>query len=230
MPTLQMLFQPLMDIDRIEADAEEGRFRLRATGGGFFAKLFGMGTKAVVTADSHGFRLQKTTFGADENTYIPRSQIASTVCVVAKPLEFLVLGLFTLPLLGLGLIFLLVYFFAKRRVIVGVVSSGGTVESVKLKATVDHLDDIREGMKILERLLRDEATPGPPTAVTAQPARPVAARPARSPPPPPPPVAGNSTLITCPSCGTRMNLPASAAGRKVRCTSCREVFTASADE
>jgi len=221
MPLLQTMFQPMMDINKIDADADNSRFRLKAAGGGFFARLLGLGTKATITADAHGFRLQKTTFSVDENTYIPRTKIASTVCVVTKPLEYLILGLLTLPLFGLGLIFILVYFFAKKRVIIGVVSTGGTVESVKLKATDGHTDDIRDGMEILEGLIRDESSAGRTTPQATR------ARPASA---PPQPQAEETNIMSCPHCGTRMSIPVSAAGRKFRCTSCREVFTAMAEQ
>ena len=65
-----------------------------------------------------------------------------------KPMEFLMLALATaIPTVGIGLvIFLLAYFLSNKRVIVGVLSTGGTVESVKLKASAADLEDIRDGM------------------------------------------------------------------------------------
>ena len=238
MAMFQTVFQPMMKLRSVEADASEPLFRVKATGGGALAQMLGMGSKASLTINEEGFRLQKTTFGSDENTYIPRQQIASTVCVAMKPLEMLVLGLATLPLFGLGIIFIVMYFIGRRRVIVGVVSCGGTVESLKLKATDDQLEDIREGMAILDDLIRERG--GSSAERSERPERPAKAaeekgpskpwdeprkpKPVPAPAPAPAPAADATRIISCPACGTRMSVPASAAGRKVRCTSCREVF------
>lgn len=235
MPPLQAVFQPTMTATSIEAESD--RFRLKAQGGGFFAKLLGMGTASSMTVDAAGMRLKKSTFAGEENTFIPRHQIASTVSVVQKPVELLLIGLMTLPLFGLGLIFFIVYFFAKKRVIVGVLSTAGTVEVLKLKANKDDLSDIRDGMTVVEQLLQA----GSPASSALPPARteemapaPAAGRsrgtftPPAPPAAPPPPADTGTHLINCPSCQTQMSVPGNALGRKVRCVSCREVFRAEA--
>ncbi len=227
---MQTMFQPMMDVEKVTADDE--RFRLKATGGGFLAKMLGMGTKATVTADASGFRLQKSTFGQEENIFVPRSHIASTLYIVSKPLEFLVLGLVTLPLFGLGLVFILVYFLSKKRIVIGVVSSGGTVESVKLKANTDTLDDVREGMKLLEELIRpvraERNDSDSKTVSDDAQTRPAAPSPSRGKALPLPPSTVAETIdADCPGCGARISLPATSVGKRVRCPSCREVFTAS---
>lgn len=107
----QTVFQPMMTVHGIKADADTQRFTIKAAGGGFLANLLGLGTRSSLTVDENGFRLHKTTFGADERTYIPRSQIASTVHVVMKPVELLILGFVTLPIVGFGLILIVVYSF-----------------------------------------------------------------------------------------------------------------------
>ena len=252
MAQFQLVFQQQMKIRGIEADASEPLFRVKAVGGGAIAQMLGMGSKASITVNEDGFRLQKTTFGSDENTYIPRQQIASSVCLVMKPMELLVLGLATLPLFGLGLVFILIYFFSRRRVVIGVVSVGGTVESLKLKANDDELAELREGMAILDELIRtrggaaperserperpakaavEEKTPAKPWDEPRKPksVSGSASAPALRPPPTPAADAGGTRIICCPACGTRMSVPASATGRKVRCTSCREVFPVPAE-
>lgn len=259
MPLLA-LFQATMKTDRVEAESDARRFRLKATGGNFLTAILGISPRASLTADAHGFRLQKTTFGSEENTYIPRNKIASTVSVVVSPVQYLIAGIMNLFVAGLmllmlaftkadvtvplvmfgliGVVFIILYFVSNRRVVIGVISTGGTGEVVKLKANENQLADIREGMKILEGLIRDDSVPAAPSLPDDReedappPRRPAAvAAPSRgkftpTPPPPPPPAADETSIITCPSCGTRMSIPSSAAGRKVRCTSCREVFTA----
>jgi predicted Zn finger-like uncharacterized protein len=233
MPPLQAVFQPVMTATAIETDAD--RFRLKAEGGGFLAKILGMGTTSAMSVDAAGMRLKKSTFGGEEHVFIPRHQIASTVYIVQKPLELLLLGLILLPALGLGLIFFVVYFFSKKRAIVGVLSTGGTVEVLKLKANADDLSDIKSGMALVEQLLQMGGGVSAPSPVRTEemPAAPPPP-PRRSftppaPPPPPPPPAGDAThIINCPSCGTQMSVPGSALGRKVRCVSCREVFRAEA--
>jgi predicted Zn finger-like uncharacterized protein len=229
-PLLQTIFQPMMTVRGLKADAAERKFQVKATGGGFLANLLGMGSKATLTMDEHGFRLNKLTFGSDEKVFIPRPQIASTVYVIMKPVELLVLGLMTLPI-GIGLVLLIVYFFARRRVIIGVVSTGGTVESVKLKANDDELAEIREGMAVVEELIRvrpgaeseDSGEERPPRRLS-EPSR-GASAPAAAPASAP----GVPRIVPCPSCGTRMSIPPSAVGRKVRCGSCREVFSANGE-
>jgi hypothetical protein len=46
----------------------------------------------------------------------------------------------------------------------------------------------------------------------------------------PPAERSQQITITCPNCNSRMKAPAASVGRKVRCASCREPFTVSADE
>ncbi len=222
MPSLQTIFQPMMRVRGIKADADAQRFTIKATGGGFLANLLGLGTKASLTVDENGFRLHKTTFSADEKTYIPRAQIASTVHVVMKPVELLILGLVTLPLFGFGIILIIVYFLSRRRVIIGVISTGGTAESVKLKASDDELEEIRDGMAILEELIRGRAEEEESDSADRRPLAPIAE--VRHAKPMPVSNPGLPHVIPCPSCGTRMSIPPGAAGRKVRCGSCREVF------
>lgn len=222
MPSLQTIFQPMMTVRGIKADADARRFTIKATGGGFLANLLGLGTRASWTVDENGFRLHKTTFSSDEKTYIPRPQIASTVHVIMKPVELLILGLLTLPFFGFGLILIIVYFLSRRRVIVGVISNGGTAESVKLKASDDELEEIRDGMAILDELIRGEADEKSSDSAERRTVAPIAEVSYAKPKP-----VSNPSLpqvIPCPSCGTRMSIPAGAAGRKVRCGSCREVF------
>lgn len=212
MPTIQSMFQPMMDIERIDADPDERRFRLKATGGGGFARMLGLGSYATITVDETGFRMQKKKFGSDETTFVPRGKIAASVCMVMKPLEWLGLGVTLLPFFGIGLIFLIAYLFAKKRIIVGVLSDGGTMESVKLKAKAANLEDVHEGMRILEELLMETA----------------AAPRANSPSHSQPPAVEQKVVTYCPHCEAKMSLPASGIGRKVRCLSCREVFMAEA--
>lgn len=231
MPMIQSIFQPMMEVDRVDADPDGGRFRLKAHGGSFFTRMLGLAPKATITVDETGFRLEKTKFGSEETTFIPMSKIASTVYMVMKPIEFLgfafscvVFGLpffaardvpvvVPLGLLGLALIFVLVFFFGKKRTIVGAVSAGSTVESVKLKAKAANIEDIREGMRILEELLMDTASAPPPSRSSEYSDAPVAA-------------VEEKVVTYCPHCEAKMSLPASGIGRRVRCLSCREVFTA----
>ena len=235
MPPLQAVFQPVMKVTGIETD--DDRFRIKAASGGFLAKLLGMGTASSLTVDSTGMRLKKSTFSGEEHTFIPRHQIASTVYVVQKPLELLILGLMTLMVL-VGIVLLIIYFFfSKKRVIVGVISSGGTVESLKLKATEDDLAEIKAGMAFVEQLLQagGGSTPAPPpppppsksgvapSFTARQQQKSVAAS-----PPPPPPTEGGTHIIACPSCRTQMSVTDATLGKKVRCVSCREVFRAEA--
>ena len=237
MPPIQALFQPQMTPTAIETDSD--RFRLKAEGGGLFAKMLGMGTTSSMVVDATGMRLKKSTFAGEELTFIPRHQIASTVYVVQKPVELLVLGLATL-IAVIGIVILIVYFFSKKRVLVGVLSTAGTVEVLKLKANEDDVAELKAGMAFLESLLQmapassAAASPVRTEEMPAAPPPPTARRSPSPPPPPapPPPVAAaapadaGTQIINCPSCGTQMSVPQNALGRKVRCVSCREVFRA----
>ena len=229
MPMIQSIFQPMMEIDRVDTDPDAQRFRLKAHGGSFFTRMLGLAPKATISVDETGFRLEKTKFGTEETTFIPISKIAATVYMVMKPVEFLgfafsclVFGLpmfaadvpapVPLAILFLGLIFVLVFFFGKKRTIVGAVSAGSTVESVKLKAKAANIEDIREGMRILEELLMETAAA--PRSRGSQYSE--------------PPAVEEKVVTYCPHCEAKMSLPVSGIGRKVRCLSCREVFTAEA--
>ncbi|WP_439626717.1 hypothetical protein [Gemmata sp.] len=251
MHLMQSVFQPLLTIDRVEADDDEKRFVLKATGGGFLAKLLGLGTKATVTVNETGFRLQKTRFGSDEVVFIPRGQIATTVRVVARPVELLVFGLSMMGLavvnLGasqvargggdtfgpmvaifalLGVVLLVAYFLSKRRITLGVGATGGTVESLKLKADEDSLEEIRAGMKILEAFLTAPVSAPAAVAAPAAPSRSTAGWVPVADPAAPADAQPEAFVVTCASCGSQMNVPAAAAGKRVRCSSCRGVFVA----
>lgn len=224
MQLIQGVFQPVMDVEDVEADPDGGYFKLKASGGGFLAKMFGLGTTATVTIDANGFRLQKTSFGADENVYVPLAHIATTVRIIAKPTEFLALGMATLVVWGLGLIFLLIYLFSKKRIIIGVVSSAGTAEALKIKVDEKTLKDIRQGGKILERLLNERTLePAPAPERKSRPSREEPAAREES-----APWASEGVMTQCPNCGTRISIPSGSIGKKIRCTSCREPFTATA--
>lgn len=148
---------PAMNLEAVDVSHDPKRFRLKT-------KSDGLGkSKAMLKVDATGFRLQQTRFTADEMTYVPFSMIASTVYVVAKPWYLLVIGLITLPLI-VGLFFLIGYFVAKKQIIVGVVSAGGNVEALKVKAKGASLEEIRAGMKVLDDLLQKGSAPDePPT-------------------------------------------------------------------
>ncbi len=228
MPLMQAMFQPPMSIEAIKADTDEREFRLRAKSGNFLANLFGMGSKSTITMDHMGFRINKSTFGSDETTYIPRSHIASTVHVVAKPMEYLILGLLLLIVL-VGIIFLLMFLFSSRRVIVGVISTGGTVEALKLKVSPKQIEQIKEGMAIMEAIVQEgvkssNSSPAPQRP-TEEPRRPQATASSSSSASALTFAEPTGTLqVNCPGCGTRLNVPVAMAGRKVRCSSCREII------
>lgn len=213
MSVMQAMFQPPMDVERIDLDEDAQRFRLKATGGGAFARMIGLGSKATLTVDATGVRMHKSKFGSDETVFVPRSKIASTVCVLSRPMEFLGLGVALLPIFGIGLIFLILFFVLKKRIVVGVLSDGHTLEWVKLKGNFDMLEDIRDGMRILEELLRgQQREPYPLSDLEPIPALPV----------------DEKAITYCKHCGAKMSLPTSSLGRKIRCPACREPFTAEA--
>ncbi|MFO0825785.1 MAG: hypothetical protein U0792_22140 [Gemmataceae bacterium] len=161
-----------------------------------------------------GSACKKTSFGADENVYVPLAHIASTVRIISKPTEFLALGLATLIIWGLGIIFLLIYLFSKKRIIIGVMSSAGTAEALKIKVDDKTLKDIRQGGKILERLLTERTLePAPSPERRSRPAREeVVAR------EDPAPWASEGVTAQCPNCGTRISIPIGSVGKKIRCT------------
>jgi predicted Zn finger-like uncharacterized protein len=225
---MQMIFQPIMKTKGVEVDPDAQTFRVKAASGGLMAML-GMGSKGSFAMDSNGFRLKKSSFSMDEDTYIPRDKIASTIFVVTKPMELLILGLATIALFGLGIIFLIAYLLAKKRVIVGIVSDAGEPESLKLKASTEQLEDIREGMRLVEDLIQIDAgasserrSSSPPPALESRRSKSSSSSSSAS-------ESNGSFITSCPSCATQMNVPAAAAGRKVRCTSCREVFQVPAE-
>lgn len=248
MALLPTIFQPVQKIDKIDADTRDRRFRLKATGGGFLANLIGLGSKAALTADAEGFRLRRKRFGQEDSTFVPRHHIASTVYVVMmKPLLLLFQGLFfTLVgvgtlllgpnkdagtitagiLLTVGIVSVVLYIVSRKRVILGVISTGGTVETIKLKVNADELTDILEGVAILESLVQDRAAPERPER-TERPEKP------REPSPAAEPRRsrrsstadeGDTRRIACPGCGAHLTVSSGMAGKKVRCSACQEVM------
>ncbi len=133
-----------------------------------------------------------------------------------KPVELLILGLATLFIV-VGIVFIIAFFLARRRFIIGIISTGGTEETLKLKASGSEMEELQEAVAVMEELVRsraaasagrqlEERSEGPPSERSQQ------------------------ATVTCPNCNSRMKAPTSMAGKKVRCASCREPFTVTFDE
>lgn len=179
----------------------------------FFLSLMGMPTTATLSASHAGVHLVTSHFSGATRTFCPRQHIAITVFVESKPVELLVLGFLFLPLWGLGILFWIWYFFAKRRVIVGVGTAASTVESLKLKASTQQRSQLENAADVLESLLQHAA----PIAGGGQAPAPTH----RAPPAMPPSRTGQ--IIACQHCGKQLSVPNATPGQRFRCPGCQEI-------
>lgn len=84
---------------------------------------------------------QGSLFGRRNRT-IPLHQVASTHYGYAKPLQYLIIGIALLPV-GIGLLFLLMYFF-KKSLFIGVSDTGSGGDSIKFRRAMIENQEINE--------------------------------------------------------------------------------------
>lgn len=247
-----IVLQPTYALKKAELDEQQLRVHLAGRREGFWAwvaGLFGADPHCELTMDATGFNLKRGSFTGTETVYTPIRQIAAAVIQTNKPVERLlismilfVLGLALLPtpaivvgivLACLALIFLLLFLFGKRRLVLGVVLTGGVGESVRLNVNRLDLRNVELGYAIMEAIMSEgKRLPPEPTVEEAgdddasaigghDDAGPLTARSRVA------PVAEKSPLPTtavCPFCRQTIPIPPEARGRRVRCSACQEIF------
>jgi len=215
-------FQPALKIVRVDADLDANKAKVVGQHEGLMAtilRIFGIEDKNSLTFEPTGVWHQTSSFTGETKVYCPVSHISSSVYVMNKPVELLVAGLALLPLFGVGLIFLIVYLFAKKRVTIGIITDGNTAESLRLKAKGDQLENLLDVVEVMQNLIAGSPSSAPPE----KPRKPEKKSSVHEAPTPPPSSSG-PRVIGCPHCGTKIQVTAAHVGRNVLCPSCRGQF------
>lgn len=193
-----------MDVDDLEQASVTGKRVMVTFGGVLTPQLFGTTTFTL----EHD-RLVETSTGlvARQKCQIPLAMIsAMAVTTQGNPL-FLVFGFLTLPLFGLGLVFIVLYFLLPRNFLV--VHSNNYITALNCRGDLDRyrsFADMATQAAINTQTGSGEGNPAPvPRAAIAVAAPAVAA------------------TVRCPGCGTEYRLPPGAAGRRLRCQKCQSV-------
>ena len=196
-----------MDGEEFSGNEVSGKRVMVSFGGVLTPQLFGSSTFSLESD-----RLVETSSGivARQKCQIPIAMIsAMAVSTSGNPL-FLVFGLLTLPIFGLGLVFLLLYFLLPRHFLV--VHSNNYITALNCRGDLqpyrEFADAVMRSAIDSQGVARERH--GGHRAV-------VAAPPAMSALPPP------SSTVTCPGCGTEYKLPAGVAGRRLRCQKCQSI-------
>jgi hypothetical protein len=178
----------------------------------FLLRLMGIPTTASLQADPSGVYVTTSRFSGTTRTFCPRSHIATSILVDAKPVELLIAGLLLLPLFFIGVLLWIAYIFAKRRIVLGVGTSAGTVESLKLKASSVERDQLSSAASVIESLIQGSAAASAGAAPPGMPAT-------RSPSTPPPTPRGST--IVCDGCGKQLSIPpGTPSGKRFSCPGC----------
>ena len=130
-----------------------------------------------------------------------------TVTTQGNPV-FLIFGIVTLPLFGLGLVFILLYFLLPRNFLVA--HSNNYITALNCRGPLDKYHEFadmvtqaaigkQEGAQESGHGARTHAVVAPPQLA--------------------PPLAS----VRCPGCGTEYKLPPNAAGRRLRCHKCQSL-------
>jgi hypothetical protein len=160
MTLIQDMLQPSLKLEQIERS--ETGFVIKATKKGFFAALasaLGMGNSSSMEASEQGILLRRSSMSGEARTYVPHTQVTSTVYLLGRPIAIWILGFLiflsglgvsiedidniaALPMMLVGLGCTIGYRYAPKTVSVGVVSSAGTVENLKLEASDEQANEL----------------------------------------------------------------------------------------
>lgn len=150
----------------------------------------------------------------ERNTTIPLDQVHGvSIVTMGNPL-LMVLGIATL-VIGVGLLFLILYFFMKKRYLV--IASANMVEVVAIKGKLNDYEDFaRDVLDEIDRLRKsNQPKAGAAPAASERPAE-TSDRLAA-----PHADAKKTITVTCPECDAEYRVPANSAGKKFRCQKCQ---------
>lgn len=178
MSGLAQFGQPEMRIVELVADAGNLRVSIAARKDGIvqaILNLMGIAGTASIQGDVEGCTVERSSFVGQSRTYVAWSQVSTTshnvtkaTAYLASALPLLIFGL--AALFGgrspsslpkeLGFLFLglagvmVILFFIKRSVVVGLLTTGGSYETIKLKGSAAQMEELKEVMKVMELLNR----------------------------------------------------------------------------
>lgn len=177
--------QPKQKIESLELNSDG--FTIQARNTGVVAAILGainLGSKSYLQVDARGATVKTTGFSCQTRTYIPLFHTSATVYRYGSPTGFLLVagffgfsGLTTIfdsamagsVLMILGLLFMGLYVFGPKAVVIGIVSDAGTVESLRLEAKGEQLHELQRVADWLEGAVAGAAgaSSGAPIAVAS---------------------------------------------------------------
>ncbi len=247
-------FQQALTITSLKANVSGQKAQIQARPSGIWATilhLLGLGSVHIYSISPAGFRKEIARFSGDHKVFVPRRHVSASVFVSSKPVEYLAIA-FAFVIFGLGglgapgdgkLVFfligmavaagmVLVYFLTARRTTLGIITDAGTEESIRLKASGSDLEDLRDVIDIIETLIRTNEGDTSADKTESSESDRVRGKPRESASDWAGQAGGRSLaavedeIISCPHCGTRMQITAAHRGRQIRCPSCRDAFQA----
>jgi hypothetical protein len=169
-------------------------------------------------------------FVSERQTAVPLSQVTGVTMLKTPNPILLVLGFITLPLLGLGLIFLILALFQKHTYLV--VTAPNCVLVIGCKGKIQNYEDFM--LDILDEVDRVRkssgggsggsmiAPPSAPRGMGSASAGPGQERVTSSP-------KGGQPMVTCGECGAEYRIPAGSAGKKFKCQKCQAIISVPED-
>ena len=193
------------DLDSLEQIEVTGKRVMVTFGGVLTPQLFGS-----TTFNLEHDRLVETSSGivARQKCQIPLTMISAMAVTTQGNPVFLIFGIVTLPLFGLGLVFILLYFLLPRNFLVA--HSNNYITALNCRGPLDKYHEFADA--VMQAAIGKQE--GAQESGHGARAHPVVAPPQLAPP---------SASVRCPGCGTEYKLPPNAAGRRLRCQKCQSL-------
>lgn len=180
-------------------------------GGGLVPQMFGKTTFTL-----YPDRLVEDTTGVvlKDHTQVPLNAINGVnICTHGNPI-LLILGFATLWVFGLGLIFLILYYFIRKNFLV--VISEGHIYALQRKGADGKYTDFAE--TLMDLVIAARTSTGGEEQGGASPSKRAAPAALAAPAAP-----AKGATVSCNGCGAEYRMPAGSSGKKFRCTQCRTV-------
>lgn len=195
-----------MDGEEFSGNEVSGKRVMVSFGGVLTPQLFG---RTTFTLENDRLVERSSGVVAREKCQIPLAMISAMAMSTRGNPVFLVFGILTLPLFGLGLLFIVLYFLLPRHFLV--THSNNYITALNCRGDLQPYHDFADAVT-RAAIEAQESSSGSHAAPHAAPHA-LLASPAQAP----------ASKVTCPGCGTEYKLPAGAAGRRLRCQKCQSI-------
>lgn len=161
-------FAPKQKIESFNLSSDGFQIQSRNVGiVGAITSAMGIGAKSHLDVDPRGAAIRTSNLSGQTRSYIPLSSISATVYRYGSPVGLLGAGV-TFGFIGLpgllsggdpsGIIFMVLaaicvaaFFFSPKTVTIGIITSAGTADTLRLEAKGPQIDELRKASEWLER-------------------------------------------------------------------------------